>query len=79
MRGNGFYKVVLSEADNGSQTLCGEPPTDLDFGYGDFAPRRADTDWDASIRNSHPNAWVCATCLAKAAEIKQQRSERRSR
>lgn len=79
VRGSGFYKVQLSAADNGSQTLCGASPTDIDYGYGDFAQRRADTDWDASIRTSHPNASVCQECLSKAAEIKQRRAERRSR
>jgi hypothetical protein len=34
-RGNGFYTLQLSVAENGSQTLCGSEPTTQDMGYGD--------------------------------------------
>lgn len=35
VRGNGFYKVQLSSAEDGSQTLCGAQATVGDMSYGD--------------------------------------------
>ena len=34
-RGNGFYRVQYSSAENGSRTLCGAPSTDRDLGWGE--------------------------------------------
>jgi hypothetical protein len=34
-RGDGFYTLKLSAAENGSQTLCGAEATTEDMGYGD--------------------------------------------
>lgn len=34
-RGNGFYRVQYSSAENGSRTLCGTAPTDRDMGWGE--------------------------------------------
>lgn len=34
-RGDGFYKVKYSEAENGSQTLCGAVNTSDDMGWGE--------------------------------------------
>lgn len=33
--GNGFYRPQYSPSENGSRTLCGDPPTDGDTGWGD--------------------------------------------
>ena len=35
VKGDGFYKVQLSAAENGSQTLCGDEPTTGDMGFGE--------------------------------------------
>ncbi len=34
-RGNSFYRVQYSASENGSQTLCGERPTDQDMNWGE--------------------------------------------
>jgi hypothetical protein len=34
-RGNSFYRVQYSSAENGSRTLCGAVPTDRDMGWGE--------------------------------------------
>lgn len=81
VRGNGFYKVTLSAAENGSQTLCGAKSTTIDLGYGDFARRRPGFDWQRHIASLPPEdamsgAIVCEGCLREAAELRARRAKK---
>lgn len=59
--GNGFYKVQLGSADNGSQTICGEAPTDSDIGWGDFTRATRRTDW--AWTHASGQRWdLCGDC-----------------
>ena len=55
-RGNGFYRVQYSSAENGSRTLCGAQPTDRDLSWGDarFTKNLAYVTCDECKQLRHP-------------------------
>lgn len=56
-----------------ARTFCGAEPG-FDITYADVARRRPDYDW-----NGMHGMDACATCLAKAVELKEQRAAIRAR
>lgn len=56
-----------------ARTFCGAEPG-FDITYADVARRRPDYDW-----NGTHGMDACATCLAKAAELKEQRAANRAK
>jgi hypothetical protein len=78
-RGNSFYKLRLSEDENGSQTFCGAPASS-DLTYAETVQRRPGFDWTAWLRTLPPGdamagMVICAECLRKALNVKAQRAD----